>query len=76
MQDDHRSGCPINLTMEALGDRWSLIVIQDVMSGNQRSFRDLLTQSRERIRVGSKDDQPHKAVLLCGSDQTGSHWRE
>ena len=24
-----RSGCPINLTLEALGDRWSLIVIRD-----------------------------------------------
>ena len=22
-----RSGCPINLTLEALGDRWSLIAI-------------------------------------------------
>jgi DNA-binding HxlR family transcriptional regulator len=26
-----RSGCPINLTLEALGDRWSLIVIRDLM---------------------------------------------
>ena len=25
-----RSGCPINLTLEALGDRWSLIVIRDL----------------------------------------------
>ncbi|MDB5971831.1 MAG: transcriptional regulator, HxlR family [Hydrocarboniphaga sp.] len=49
MPDDHRSGCPINLTMEALGDRWSLIVIRDLMFGNRRSFRDLLTQSEEGI---------------------------
>ena len=27
-----RSGCPINLTLEALGDRWSLIVIRDLTS--------------------------------------------
>jgi hypothetical protein len=26
-----RSGCPINVTLEALGDRWSLIVIRDLM---------------------------------------------
>ena len=26
-----RSGCPINLTLEALGDRWSLILIRDLM---------------------------------------------
>ena len=37
-----RSGCPINLTLEALGDRWSLIVIRDLMFGNRRHFRELL----------------------------------
>ena len=32
----------INLTLEALGDRWSLIVIRDLMFGNRRHFRELL----------------------------------
>src|SRR5579862_6226236 len=45
----HRSGCPINLTLETLGDRWSLIVIRDRMFGNRRHFRQLLTQSEEGI---------------------------
>ena len=49
MDADHRSGCPINLTLEMLGDRWSLIVIRDVMFGNRRHFRELLTQSEEGI---------------------------
>jgi DNA-binding HxlR family transcriptional regulator len=44
-----RSGCAINLTLEALGDRWSLIVIRDIMFGNRRHFRDLLTNSVEGI---------------------------
>jgi len=44
-----RSGCPINLTLEALGDRWSLLVIRDVMFGNRRHFRELLTRSEEGI---------------------------
>jgi DNA-binding HxlR family transcriptional regulator len=35
--------------MEVLGDRWSLVVIRDIMFGNRRHFRDLLTQSEERI---------------------------
>ena len=43
-----RSGCPINLTLEALGDRWSLIVIRDLMFGNRRHFRELLTRLEER----------------------------
>lgn len=44
-----RSGCPINLTLETLGDRWSLIVIRDIMFGNRRHYRDLLTHSEEGI---------------------------
>jgi hypothetical protein len=31
-----RSGSPINRTLEALGDRRSLIVIRDLMLGNLR----------------------------------------
>ena len=47
--DEHRSGCPINLTLEVLGDRWSLIVIRDIMFGNRRHFRQLMTLSDEGI---------------------------
>lgn len=46
---DNRSGCPINLTMEIIGDRWSLIVLRDMMFGNRRHFRDLLENSMEGI---------------------------
>lgn len=41
MDAPHRSGCPINLTLEILGDRWSLIIIRDIMFGNRRHFREL-----------------------------------
>jgi DNA-binding HxlR family transcriptional regulator len=46
---EQRSGCPINLTLETLGDRWSLLVIRDMMFGSRRHFRELLTQSEEGI---------------------------
>ena len=49
MPQTGRSGCPINLTLEQLGDRWSLIVIRDVMFGNRRTYGDLLAQSEEGI---------------------------
>jgi DNA-binding HxlR family transcriptional regulator len=49
MDGAHRSGCPINLTLEMLGDRWSLIVIRDIMFGNRRHYRELLTRSEEGI---------------------------
>jgi DNA-binding HxlR family transcriptional regulator len=49
MSGEPRSGCPINLTLEALGDRWSLLVIRDMMFGGRRHFRELLTRSEEGI---------------------------
>lgn len=49
MDIERRSGCPINLTMEVLGDRWSLVVIRDMMFGNRRHFRELLNRSEEGI---------------------------
>lgn len=44
-----RSGCPINLTLEVVGDKWSLLIIRDMMFGNRRHFRELLTKSDEGI---------------------------
>lgn len=48
MAEPHRSGCPINLTLEVLGDRWSLLILRDMMFGNRRHFRELL-RSEEGI---------------------------
>jgi DNA-binding HxlR family transcriptional regulator len=44
-----RSGCPINMTMELLGDRWSFIVLRDIMFGGWTRFRELLDNSLEGI---------------------------
>ena len=49
MPDPHRSGCPINLTLEVVGDKWSLLIIRDIIFGNRRHFRELLTRSEEGI---------------------------
>lgn len=57
-----RSGCPINLTMETLGDRWSLIVIRDIMFGNRRHFRELLSQSEEGIASNILADRLRKLL--------------
>ncbi|MDU0347578.1 helix-turn-helix domain-containing protein [Actinomyces sp. MRS3W] len=44
-----RSACPINRTLELLGDRWSLLILRDIALENRRSFRDLLTNNEEGI---------------------------
>lgn len=62
MQKPIRSGCPINLTLETLGDRWSLIVIRDIMFGNRRHYRDLLNNSVEGIASNILADRLRKLV--------------
>ncbi len=57
MPQIQKSGCPINLTLEQLGDRWSLIVIRDVMFGNRRSYGDLLGCSEEGIASNILSDR-------------------
>jgi DNA-binding HxlR family transcriptional regulator len=49
MNINHRSGCPINLSLEVFGDRWSLIILRDMIFGGKRHFRELLTGSMEGI---------------------------
>src|SRR5258708_18801408 len=44
-----RSGCAINLTLEVVGDKWSLLVIRDMTFGNRRHFREFMTHSQEGI---------------------------
>ena len=70
-EEAQRSGCPINLTLETLGDRWSLIVIRDIMFGNRRHFRELLNHSEEGIASNILADRLKRLVetgLLTKSD--------
>ncbi len=46
---DQRSGCPINLSVEVLGDRWSLVVLRDIMFGNRRTYGEIHGSSLEGI---------------------------
>lgn len=56
----HRSGCPINLTLEILGDKWSLIVLRDVIFGGRRHYRTLLTNSLEGIASNILANRLHR----------------
>jgi DNA-binding HxlR family transcriptional regulator len=71
MRKTQRSGCPINLTLEMIGDRWSLIVIRDVMFGNRRHYGDLLRLSEEGIASNILADRLARLVnarLLSRTD--------
>jgi DNA-binding HxlR family transcriptional regulator len=48
MRNKHRSRCPINLSLEVLGDGWSLLILRDMMFAGKRHFREFL-RSEEGI---------------------------
>ena len=87
MSGDHRSGCPINLALEVVGDKWSLLIIRDMIFGNRRHFRELLLKSEEGIasniladrlqhlveqRIITKADDPsHKQKAIYSLTEQG-----
>jgi DNA-binding HxlR family transcriptional regulator len=62
VEQEARSGCPINAAVEAFGDSWSLLVLRDVMFGNRRYFRELLAGSEERIASNILADRLKRLV--------------
>jgi len=48
MSTTRKSGCPINLSLELLGDRWTLLIIRDLVFAGKKHFREFL-QSDEGI---------------------------
>ncbi len=87
MGDGHRSGCPINLTLEVVGDRWSLLIVRDMIFGNRRHFRELLLRSEEGISsnvladrlktllapgiIARTDDPSHKQKAIYSLTEQG-----
>lgn len=35
-----RSGCPVSIALEEFGDRWSLLIIRDLMIRGRRTFKE------------------------------------
>lgn len=42
MNDKPRSGCPVSLGLDIFGDRWTLLIIRDLMFTGKRHFREML----------------------------------
>jgi len=84
--ENHRSFCAISLALEVFGDKWSLIIIRDMMFGGKRHFRELL-QSDEKIAsniltdrlamleregiISKESDPEHKQKIIYSLTQRG-----
>jgi DNA-binding HxlR family transcriptional regulator len=51
-----RSGCPVNASVEILGDRWSLLIIRDMMLRGFQSYKEFLS-SYEKIATNTLADR-------------------
>jgi len=54
-----RSGCPVSISLEMIGDRWSLLIIRDLMVRGYRTFKDFQGSS-ERIASNILTDRLRK----------------
>jgi len=61
MRQDRRSTCPISTGLELLGDRWTLLVVRDLMFAGKRHFREFL-QSEEAISSNVLSDRLNALV--------------
>jgi DNA-binding HxlR family transcriptional regulator len=54
-----RSGCPLNASVETLGDRWSLLIVRDMMLRGFRTYKEFL-ESFEGIATNILADRLRK----------------
>ena len=48
MKKEFRSGCPISSTLDFLGDKWSLLIIRDMLVKQKKTFKEI-SDSDEKI---------------------------
>jgi DNA-binding HxlR family transcriptional regulator len=54
-----RSGCPVSVSLEILGDRWSLLIVRDLMVRGLGTFKEF-QESGERIASNVLADRLRK----------------
>lgn len=83
---EFKSHCPQNLILEIIGDKWTLLIIRDMIIDNKRHFREFL-QSKEKIAsnilssrlqslekegiIHKKKDPEHKQKIIYLLTQKG-----
>lgn len=56
---ERRSGCPVSLSLEVFGDRWSLLIVRDLMVRGYRTFSEF-EASGEGIATNILSDRLRK----------------
>lgn len=48
MENNFRSGCPISTTLDIVGDKWSLLILRDMLFHHKLTFKEF-SNSEEKI---------------------------
>lgn len=72
---DKRSDCPISCTLELIGDKWSLLIIRDLMYLGKTSYNEFLS-SNESISTNILNDRLVKLTELGLITYTGTAKRK
>jgi len=48
MKNNFRSGCPIASTLDIIGDKWSLLIVRDMLLNHKMTFKEF-SMSEEQI---------------------------
>ena len=51
MKGTFRSSCPLATTLDIIGDKWSLLLVRDMLMGGKKTFKEF-SESTERIAPG------------------------
>jgi DNA-binding HxlR family transcriptional regulator len=51
-----RSDCPLNVSLEIFGDRWTLLIVRDLLFKKQHEFKDYLA-AKEKIASNVLSDR-------------------
>ena len=78
MRNNPRSHCPVSLALEAVGDKWSLLILRDLIMRGKRRYQELLDSGEgistniladrlvrlERLGLIRKSDDPDDKRLV------------
>jgi DNA-binding HxlR family transcriptional regulator len=73
MREEMRSNCPISLALEVFGDRWSLLIVRDLMFAGKRHFREFLTSDEKissRILTDRLNSLSEAGIISKSDDPT------
>ena len=86
MSDKTRSGCPVSLGLDIFGDKWTLLIVRDLMFRDKRHFREILASDEhissniltDRLKlllaegiIAKTEDPSHKQKVVYSLTEKG-----